>query len=229
MKNIINEKPNTKVVGRLARTIQFVDRIDIRGKDVVDVGCGYGWFIWNILKQKPRSVTALEVSKYSLSTASKYFRGKKVNFVIGSGEKIPLSKKIDTIVAWEVLEHLPKDTELKMFGEAKRLLRKDGVLYLSTPYRSFLSIISDPAYFLIGHRHYSKKSLINLGVKTGFEIEKLEIAGGFFSALLILDMYFAKWIFRRRPFFESFMRKKDHNEYLSENGKVDIFVKYRKK
>lgn len=229
MKNLINEKPNVKVTGRLARTLQFVDKKDIENKDIMDVGCGYGWFIWNILKRKPRSVTALEISEESLTTVKKYFKTKKVNFIVGSGISMPIKKKMDTVVAWEVIEHLPKGTEGEMFREVGRLLKSNGVFYLSTPFDSFLSIISDPAYFLTGHRHYSKKKLKSLGLKYGFEIEKSEVFGAFFSALLILNMYISKWIFRRPPFLEAYMRKKDHKEYVSRNGSIDIFVKFRKK
>ena len=48
MHNIINEPPPTELHGRLKFTTErFVEAADITGRDVLDIGCGYGWFeLW---------------------------------------------------------------------------------------------------------------------------------------------------------------------------------------
>jgi 2-polyprenyl-3-methyl-5-hydroxy-6-metoxy-1,4-benzoquinol methylase len=45
MRNILNEPTPTELHGRLRYTVQdFVALGDVKGKRVLDVGCGYGFF-----------------------------------------------------------------------------------------------------------------------------------------------------------------------------------------
>ena len=70
---------------------------------------------------------------------------------------------------------IPKQTENKMFSEAYRVLKPGGHFYLSTPYRHFLSNLFDPAYWLIGHRHYSKEQIEHFAQQANFSINNLTI------------------------------------------------------
>ncbi len=129
---------------------------------------------------------------------------------------------------WEVLEHLPKDSEEKPFLEIKRVLKNEGEVYLSTPHSTFWSCILDPAWWLIGHRHYSLDQLKKLAKKTGFGIEKVEYGGGFWELQSMIFLYIFKSLFRREiPFKNWFDRKRDV-EFLAGNGWANIFVKLRK-
>jgi len=230
MKNILNEKPNTKLTGRLKFSVDFVKDKNIKNKKVLDIGCGFGWFELNAVGRGTRQIAGIEISSEDLKTAKKNVKDKRVDFKIGGALKLPFKDNyFDTVVAWEVIEHIPKNTEEKMFKEIKRVLKKKGVFYLSTPYDSFLSKYSDPAWWLIGHRHYSKEWLINLGERDNFKVSETIINGGFWSLIDLLNMYIAKWIFRRKPFFESNMNRKVDDEYKLENrGFMGIFVKYEK-
>ena len=40
MKNLIEEKPTNELHGRVKFTVGFVDDKDVKGKEILDIGCG---------------------------------------------------------------------------------------------------------------------------------------------------------------------------------------------
>jgi SAM-dependent methyltransferase len=231
MKNILNEKPKTDLKGRLKYSVEFVSNEDIQNKNILDIGCGYGWCELNFLNRGVNKICGIEISENDLKTIKENIQSKKAEFKIGSAIQIPYPDNyFDTAVSWEVIEHIPKNNELKMFSEVSRVLKKNGMFYLSTPYENYLSNILDPAWWLIGHRHYTSKKLREYGEKNGFEVIEIKTCGGIFSLFSIINLYISKWIFRREPFFKDFFIRKDHEEYFDNKpGIFNIFIKYRKK
>ena len=82
----------------------------------------------------------------------------------------------------EVLEHLPRGTEPRAIKEIYGVLGDSGVLILSTPSSDGawgkLYSLSDPAFWLIGHRHYSGARIRHLLRAGGFFVESLTRRGG---------------------------------------------------
>jgi SAM-dependent methyltransferase len=203
---------------------------DLAGKEVLDIGCGFGWCELHLLERGVRQVTALEVSERDLETAVRWISDERVKFAVGSATALPLpSASVDTAVAWEVIEHLAGKAEPMMFGEARRVLRPGGAFYLSTPYDSLLSKSLDPAWWLCGHRHYSAAGLASLAREHGFAVEEMRVRGGIWSLAAALDMYVSKWILRRPPLWERFFREREQREYDRGNGVATIFIKLRKR
>lgn len=207
----------------------FMDIHDIKNSRILDVGCGYGQFIYHALKKEVKRISGIEVSENDLATARKYIRSNKFDSKVGSAIAIPYNEStFDTVVAWEVLEHIPYQTEPQFFKEVYRVLKVNGVFYLSTPYDHFMSKVFDPAYWVSGHRHYSKSKLIDLALKNGFLIEKMEVVGRYWTVLSLLNMYVSKWFLRRDRLFKPFFLEKENKEYGQE-GFHNIFIKFRKK
>lgn len=230
MKNILNERPDLNLNARLKFSNNLVDVSDIKNKKILDIGCGFGWFELNALKKGAREIAGIEISALDLKPAKENIEDKRAVFKIGGALKLPFKDNyFDTVVAWEVIEHIPKNTEDKMFKEVKRVLRKNGMFYLSTPYNSFWSKYFDPAWWLIGHRHYSKEKLINLGDNNGLKALEIYIKGRWWGLINLLNLYIAKWVFRREPFFEDKLIAKEDHEYKSNNGFMGVFIKYEKK
>lgn len=228
MKNIIDEKPMLKLLGRLRESMEFIDEDDINNKDVLDIGCGFGSCVMNLLSRNVKKVVGMEITDKDLETAKRYISDERAKFKLGSAIELPFeNESFDTVVLWEVIEHIPKNTELQMFAEVFRVLKKGGVFYLSTPNRSALSNIFDPAWWLIGHRHYSKNDLRQFGEKNNFLISALFVRGGVMSVVMSLDMYFSKWLLGRRPLFDDWLKKKEDLEYRKE-GFVNLFGKFLK-
>lgn len=122
-----------------------------------------------------------------------------------------------------------------MFSEVNRVLKTDGIFYLSTPYDNFFAKIFDPAWWLIGHRHYSLNLLRAYGKANGFELIDYEIGGRMWEIINVNNRLISKWVFRREPFYEELVNKKRDKEYASINGLTNkemgftnIFVKFKK-
>ena len=65
----------------------------------------------------------------------RHFDDERVEFRVASATDLPFEDaSFDTVVCWEVLEHLPKTSEQRAFDEIHRVLRPGGTLYLSTPH-----------------------------------------------------------------------------------------------
>lgn len=229
MKNVLNEKPTTDLSARLHHSLSFVDDNDIKNKTVLDIGCGFGWCELNFLDRGVKQITGIEISPADLVTAKASIRDPRVKFVVGSATNLPFpDKSFDTVVSWEVIEHIPDRKEEIMVQEVGRVLRPGGSFYLSTPHRSFWSNVLDPAWWLTGHRHYSKKQLTRYGRGSGFAVTDMKVRGGFWTELGIPNMYLAKWLFRRGLFFAGFFTKKEWQEYDRVGGTANIFAKFVK-
>ncbi|MFA5184160.1 MAG: class I SAM-dependent methyltransferase [Patescibacteria group bacterium] len=228
MNNIIKEKPSDILHGRTLFSINFINDQDIINKNILDIGCGYGWLEFNMLRKCFSGITGIEISEKDLKTAKDCIRSDKVFFKIGSAIDIPFgNNRFDTVVSFEVIEHIPKNTEKQMFKEVNRVLIDNGYFYLSTPYNSLFSIMFDPAWYF-GHRHYSTKFIKKIAGENGFEVKEIINNGGFWTIFGAINMYIAKWIFRRKPFFDNFMNIMADKEYSKKSGVANIFIKMKK-
>ena len=230
MKNIINEKPSKNLNGRLLACANFVNNNDINKKNILDIGCGFGWCELNFLSRGAREITATEKSEDDLKTVKNNVDNQKVKLIVCDATNLPfINDKFDTVVMWDVIEHIAKKTESKMFFEVHRVLKSGGHFYISTPYASFFSKLTDPAWWLTGHRHYSKEDINKFAKNHGFEIIEIKLGGGWWSVFSTINMYISKWVFQRKPFFEKIFNNKENSEYKRNNGFVNIFVKFKKK
>ncbi|MEO0291855.1 MAG: methyltransferase domain-containing protein, partial [candidate division WOR-3 bacterium] len=96
-------------------------------------------------------------------------------------------EKFDVVTSLAVFEHIERDKLLKIIKEIKRILKKGGILILSTPnfwtdfILKFLSNLKILSYEEIKEHKklFSKKKLIELLIKGGFERKKIK--SGFFE------------------------------------------------
>jgi SAM-dependent methyltransferase len=228
MRNILAEAPTAteQLHGIRLRATRFVAEDDIRGRDVLDIGCGYGWFELFAISKGVRSIAGIEVSEQDLETARRHIDLPNVRLDVASATSLPFAdESFDTVVCWEVLEHIPPNTERKAFQEICRVLRPDGSLYLSTPHASISARLFDPAWWLIGHRHYSIVGLRQLAESAGLTVDVLEVRGGRWLMASILNLYIAKWIFRRPPFLADYVNRKVDSEMEMPGGSAGCFMK----
>ncbi|MBF0553520.1 MAG: class I SAM-dependent methyltransferase [Nitrospirae bacterium] len=228
MKNIVNEKPADTLAGRTLYITKFVSDEDIKDKHVLDVGCGFGWFLLNCINRGVKNIVGLEMGEDSLIVAKKYLNSERLSLNNGTATGLVFDNdSFDTVTAWDVIEHIPVRTEQAMFKEIYRVLKHNGVFYMSTPYRSFFCTILDPAWWLIGHRHYSQNELVSIAEDRGFKVEQFEIRGGWWDLLAMWNMYISKWVFRRKPFLISYFHKQSNKEYVKMGGFTQVFMKAR--
>ncbi|MDA3799797.1 MAG: class I SAM-dependent methyltransferase [Kiritimatiellae bacterium] len=227
MKNILDDRAVEYELlhGRCKFCCDFVDIESISGKSVLDIGCGFGWFDLFALRHSPSRVVGIEPQALDLDAARQSVNDPRIVYQEGSALNLPFdSDSFDTVVCWDVIEHLPKMSESTFFKEVYRVLRPSGELYISTPYRSFLSTVFDPAWWLIGHRHYTTARLVALAEDAGLTVPYSTIRGSIFEIAGLWNMYICKWVFRRQPMFHSFFEKKEDAEHQRE-GFMTLFLK----
>jgi 2-polyprenyl-3-methyl-5-hydroxy-6-metoxy-1,4-benzoquinol methylase len=229
MKNLLNEKPTDELHGRLAFSRDFVDLGSLRGQDILDIGCGYGWFENLSLMHGAASVTGIEPTDADLVTVRKGVRDERASFRVASATALPFDDgSFDAVVMWEVLEHLPKGSEAVAFSEIARVLRPGGRLFLSTPHATLLTQATDPARWLIGHRHYGLDAVRRLTESAGLEVVRLETRGGPWEIAHMNVLYFSKWILRRRPLFERRLISRSDRDWSRPGGFVHVFLEATK-
>ena len=99
--------------------------VSFNGKRVLDVGSGTGGYSLNLLNNGAK-VVALDIIK-------DYFQNVKgVGFVLGDAANMPFKSNIfDFVFCSSLVEHVKEPDEL--IREIKRILRKNGMCYLSFP------------------------------------------------------------------------------------------------
>lgn len=230
MKNILNEIPKNydDLSGRCRFCCDWLSAESITRKKVLEIGCGIGWFALNCAKKKVGHYVGIEHQRNNLFAAENNIFDSRIDFQEASALELPYpDQSFDTLVIFDVIEHLPIDSEPQLFNEMFRVLKEGGGIFLSTPYASKISMVTDPAYWLIGHRHYSIKKLIQFGSDAGLLTKSVQIKGRLYEIVDLFNLYISKWIFRRSPFFENIIDKKVNEEY-KETGYMTIFIDFQK-
>lgn len=136
-----------------------------KGK-VLDVGVGGGKLLSELQKKGWQSSGIdLELK------AKQQSRKRSLNIQIADAtNKIPFKTDyFDAVFAVDSLEHMKSDR--KALKEMKRVIKPDGVIYLSVPAYPALFSYWDK---MLGHyRRYSRENLVLLVTSTGLKIERL--------------------------------------------------------
>ncbi|OGH04392.1 MAG: hypothetical protein A2W22_05055 [Candidatus Levybacteria bacterium RBG_16_35_11] len=214
-----------RLTGRYNKSFAFVG--NVKDKTILDVGCSFGWFEKWAIENNCKRIIGIEPSEVDV----KYLKDAIPNatFISGSALCVPYENDyFEILVMWEVLEHLPKNSENISFQEIYRVLKPGGYLFLSTPNRTFWSCSLDPAWWLVGHRHYNINELKEKLEDSGFEIINIEYGGRFYELISMILLYIFKWCFKSEMPFKSWFDKKRDAEFLDGAGFTNVFLKVRK-
>lgn len=197
----------------------------IGGKKVLDIGSwtgSYETLIYDLAKE----ITAVDIEEKALKVLKKNLP--KVKCVKAYSNKLPFKKDtFDIVTFWDVIEHIPVGTESETLREINRVLKNGGYLFLATVNKNFWSDLLDPAYYLAGHRHYTRDQLLKLLKDSGFKSEEIRLGGSFFSSLYALTFYFFKHILRMKMPTISYIERK-MEEDMQSPGFIQIAIRARK-
>ena len=108
--------------------------LDVRGRDVLDVGCGEGWLVRRLASAGARAVgldplaSALERARRDNSS------GPPARYVEGTAQALAFpSGSFDVVVFFNSLHHVPAESMDAALVEAARVLRRNGALYVQEP------------------------------------------------------------------------------------------------
>jgi ubiquinone/menaquinone biosynthesis C-methylase UbiE len=100
-------------------------------KVVLDIASGEGYGT-SLLAKYSKRVFGVDIDENSVNNANEKYQTVNLEFCVGRADIIPFEDDMfDVIVSFETLEH--HDKHEQMFLEMKRVLKKNGVLIISTP------------------------------------------------------------------------------------------------
>lgn len=137
--NLLRTVVNPGRFGYFRHVLQERLKIDLMGKQVLDVGCG-GGLLAEEFAQLGCQVTGIDPSEPSVAAARAHAQqqGLAIDYRRGVGESLPFADaSFDIVYCCDVLEHVA-DLE-KVLLEIARVLKKDGIFFYDTINRTLLS------------------------------------------------------------------------------------------
>lgn len=127
---LFNEIPKFQVGGAQTKSNYYerlnLNKNDIKGKRVLDAGCGSGWMMKKTLTYNPKELIGIDLNE-NVTDIYNYLEG--CNYKVMQMNLMSLDfpdDSFDTIYCWGVLQHTP-DFE-RCFNELVRVLKPDGKL-----------------------------------------------------------------------------------------------------
>lgn len=106
-----------------------------QGKTVLDIASGEGYGS-AMLSQVAQSVIGVDISEEAIAHAAEKYTAENLEFRLGNAAAIPLpDASVDMVVSFETIEHHTQHEE--MLQEIKRVLRPGGLLYMSSPDKTY--------------------------------------------------------------------------------------------
>lgn len=217
------------ISGRVLACLNLLKKYDLKNKVLVDVGSSFGWLEKEILSiEKNIKVMGIEPDKKAVLFSNKNI--KDAQFKVGDALNLPVKDKYaDIVTMFDVIEHVPKNTENIALTEVNRTLKLKGLLFLSTPNSNFFMNLFDPAFYF-GHRHYKYEKLKTLLKNNGFKILEATIKGGFWFSFYLIWLYITKRVTGNFLPRNRFLESKEAREFMTNKvGMHTHFVVAQKK
>lgn len=156
--------------------------VDVRSKQVADIGCGGGIYAQALIEMGATSLTCLDFSEAMLKGAREHCREyTNIDFVLGNALSTGLpDEQYDLVLERALIHHVAKDDIQPAFAEAFRLLAPGGTLIVQdrTPEDCLLpgSTTNIRGYFFSCYPKLSAKEIARR-LDSGFVLHALQQAG----------------------------------------------------
>lgn len=175
----------------LGRVKECADLIE-PGHRLLDVGCSSGWLGPIAVRNGINEYVGMDRVIVGRGSSTS-----RIRFVEGSVFNLPFrNASFSGVSLFDVIEHLPRGTEVAALTEARRVLTTTGRLYFSTPHASAVHTPLDPVWCL-GHRHYRRATVHRLLEASGFRVDRMFVAGGAIEAIDHIRLLLYKHLLHR--------------------------------
>ncbi|MEM3433326.1 MAG: class I SAM-dependent methyltransferase [Candidatus Methanomethyliaceae archaeon] len=108
----------------------------VRGKSVLDVGCGLGHGSWLLATNGAECVVAVDLNWAKVRQSFEHCASfRRFSALVMDAQWLGFEDaSFDVVACFEVIEHVPQPD--KLLPELKRVLKTDGILILTTPNRA---------------------------------------------------------------------------------------------
>lgn len=129
---------------------KFAAKIIGEAKEVLEVGCGEG-IGTVLLAEFAKKVVGIDIDERAVADATRCFASDKIKFlnVDFLGANIG---KFDSVVSFDVVEHIFLENEERFFDSIVQNLKKEGICIVGTPNKTSASYATESSR--IGHVNY---------------------------------------------------------------------------
>lgn len=153
--------------------------LDFTDKNILDIGCGNGFFMWQMLNQGSKSIIGVDPSwlfYWQFMLFQRYVKSDKLCFLPLGIEDLPPQSVFDMVLSMGILYH--RKSPLDHLFDLKALLKTNGILLLETiVLPGAESTLLTPKDRYAGMRNVwmvpSKQVLLGWLEKTGFTVKKV--------------------------------------------------------
>jgi 2-polyprenyl-3-methyl-5-hydroxy-6-metoxy-1,4-benzoquinol methylase len=96
----------------LQRDIALFAVGDVRNKDILDIGCGFGVYVLTFLKMGAKSASGIDIDESLIQRGQNYMERNslKANLVVADRTKLPYtSNSFDIVFSGDVFEHITEE------------------------------------------------------------------------------------------------------------------------
>lgn len=175
------------------RRLRFARKYITQRDSVLDIGCGDG-FLTNALADYCEHVVGVDSSRTGIALACTLADASNADFVLGSVDNLPFKENtFNVITLFEVIEHIPVGSVKNALADIRRVLKKDGVLIVTTPNsRNLENIIYRRTMVSKKHeKEYSQSELLS----RMSDFEKVELSGIYFPLPPLTLLYKLRYRF----------------------------------
>lgn len=121
--------------------------LNVRGRDVLEIGCGSGYGAYLLSEYGPKSYIGLDVMEQQVELARRNYP--QFQFLVQDAEDLSRFKNesLDVVIIFGVLHHIPNWR--KAVDEIARILKAGGSLFLEEPRGVDIKVFD--AFFRWGH------------------------------------------------------------------------------
>jgi len=120
----------------------------VAGRKVLDFGCGTGYGS-AMLASRAGSVTGIDIDEQALLWARSTHARPNLTFQQHADfcETLP-AKSFDVVTCFEMIEHVGLDSQIRAVNSFARLLKDDGLLFISTPNPEVTALYGENPYHI---------------------------------------------------------------------------------